>query len=304
MAPGAAARARLPETAFKLDAPGGAAVKIGCHVSIAGSIDRAVDNAQERGCTAFQIFTSNPRGWHARPIPEADAAEFRRKVKETGIGAGATVAHMPYLPNLASPDDERFAKSAQALAREVSRCGQLGIPYLVTHLGSHMGSGEEAGMDRLVEGLTGGAEIDNGVTILLENTAGQKNSVGSDFGQWGQLLRRLRPARRFGACLDTCHAFAAGYDMRSAEAAKAALAEFGQKVGTDRLKVLHLNDSKGELGSRLDRHEHIGMGGIGNEGMREAVRAASKAKIPVILETPIDDVRSETDDIEAARGLA
>ena len=142
------------------------------------------------------------------------------------------------------------------------------------------------------------------MTILLENTAGQKNSVGSDFGQWGQLLRRLRPARRFGACLDTCHAFAAGYDMRSAEAARAALAEFGQKVGMGRLKVLHLNDSKGGLGSRLDRHEHIGMGGIGKEGMRAAVRAAAKAKIPVILETPIDEVRSETDDIEAARGLA
>ena len=211
---------------------------------------------------------------------------------------------MPYLPNLASPDDERFAKSAQALAREVSRCGQLGIPYLVTHLGSHMGSGEEAGMDRLAEGLTGGADIDNGVTILLENTAGQKNSVGSDFGQWGQLLRRLKPARRFGVCLDTCHAFAAGYDMRGAKAARASLAEFAEKVGTGRLKVLHLNDSKGELGSRLDRHEHIGMGGIGNEGMREAVRFAAGAKVPIILETPIDGARTETDDIKAARELA
>lgn len=279
-------------------------MKIGCHVSIAGSIDRAADNAAERGCTAFQIFTSNPRGWRARPIPEADASEFRRKVREHGIGPEATVAHMPYLPNLASPDEERFAKSAETLAREVRRCGQLGIPFLVTHLGSHMGSGEEAGMDRLAEGLGGGADIDNGVTILLENTAGQKNSVGSDFGQWGQLLRRLRPARRFGACLDTCHAFAAGYDMRSPEAARATLAEFGQKVGMDRLKVLHLNDSKGELASRLDRHYHIGMGGIGKEGMREAVRAASKADIPIILETPIDDVRSESDDIEAARSLA
>lgn len=279
-------------------------MRIGCHVSISGSIDRAVDNAVERGCTAFQIFTSNPRGWHARPIPEADAARFRKKVKESGIGAGATVAHMPYLPNLASPDPNLFEKSAAALEREVQRCGQLGIPFLVTHLGSHMGTGEEAGMDRLAEGLGRAAGIDNGVTVLLENTAGQKNSVGSDFGQWGQLLRRLRPARRFGACLDTCHAFAAGYDMRTKKAVKDVFAQMDEKVGAGRLKVLHLNDSKGELGGRRDRHEHIGLGAIGPEGMGAAVRAAAKSKIPVILETPIDEVRSESGDIEAARGLA
>ena len=273
-------------------------------MSIAGSIDRAVDNAVERGCSAFQIFTSNPRGWHARPIPEADAAQFRRKVKESGIGAGATVAHMPYLPNLASPDPNLFEKSAAALEREVERCGQLGIPFLVTHLGSHMGSGEEAGMDRLEEGLGRAAGIDNGVTVLLENTAGQKNSVGSDFGQWGQLLRRLRPARRFGACLDTCHAFAAGYDMRTKKAVRDVFAQMDEKVGAGRLKVLHLNDSKGELGGRRDRHEHIGLGAIGPEGMGAAVRAAAKADIPVVLETPIDEVRSEAGDIEAARGLA
>lgn len=273
-------------------------------MSISGSIDRAVDNAVERGCTAFQIFTSNPRGWHARPIPEADAAQFRRKVKESGIGAGATVAHMPYLPNLASPDPNLFEKSAAALEREVERCGHLGIPFLVTHLGSHMGTGEEAGMDRLAEGLGRAAGIDNGVTVLLENTAGQKNSVGSDFGQWGQLLRRLRPARRFGACLDTCHAFAAGYDMRTKKAVRDVFAQMDEKVGAGRLKVLHLNDSKGELGGRRDRHEHIGLGAIGPEGMGAAVRAAAKADIPVVLETPIDEVRSESGDIEAARGLA
>lgn len=279
-------------------------MRIGCHVSISGSIDRAVDNAAERGCSAFQIFTSNPRGWHAKPIPDSEAAEFRRKVKERGIDPGATVAHMPYLPNLASPDPEKFERSAATLEREVRRCDQLGVPFLVTHLGSHMGTGEDAGMDRLAEGIGRAADIDCAVTVLLENTAGQKNSVGSDFGQWGQLLRRLRPARKFGACLDTCHAFAAGYDLRTAESARAVFAEMGEKVGAGRLKVLHLNDSKGELGSRLDRHEHIGMGRIGPEGMGAAVRAAAEADVPVVLETPVDGARSEADDIEAARGLA
>lgn len=284
-------------------APRAAPVRIGCHVSISGSIDRAVDNAVGRGCNAFQIFTSNPRGWHAKPIPDAEAAEFRKKVKKSGIGAGATVAHMPYLPNLASPDPEKFERSAVTFEREVRRCAQLEIPFLVTHLGSHMGTGEEAGMDRLARGIGRAADIDCAVTVLLENTAGQKNSVGSDFGQWGELLRRLKPARRFGVCLDTCHAFAAGYDLRTKKSAKAVFAELDEKVGAGRLKILHLNDSKGELGSRLDRHEHIGLGCIGKEGMKAAVRAAAEADVPVILETPVDGTRTEADDVAAARGL-
>lgn len=282
----------------------GGPMRVGCHVSIAGGIDRAVANAAERGCTAFQIFSRNPRGWRAREISGAEAAAFRSGLAGSGIDAGATCVHMPYLPNLASTDDASHARSVGALVEEVRRCGALGIPYLVTHLGSHLGAGEEAGIERLVAAYGRAAEVANGVTVLLENTAGQRNSVGSDFGQLGDILGRLEPAGMFGACIDTCHAFAYGYDLRTAGAAKRTLAELDAAVGLDRVKVVHLNDAKGALGSRLDRHYHVGLGSIGEEGMGAVAREAAARDIPVILETPIDGTRDDRGNVEAARALA
>ncbi len=280
------------------------AARIGCHVSISGSIDMAVDNAVQRGCTAFQMFTRNPRGWHAKELDGQVTAAFRTKLGESGIDGDAICAHMPYLPNLASPDDAGFAKSTATLTDEVRRCGLLGIPYVVTHLGSHLGSGEEAGMGRLVRGLNGAAKAaDNDVMILLENTAGQKNSVGSDLGQLGDILGRCRPAGRFGVCLDTCHAFAAGYDLRTKKSVKETFGLFEERVGMDRLKIIHLNDAKGELGSRRDRHYHIGLGEIGEEGMAAAARTADKNGIPLILETPIDEKRDDVGNIAKTREL-
>ena len=279
-------------------------MRVGCHVSIAGSVDRAVDNAVERGCTAFQIFTRNPRSWHAKELTDRDVSAFREKVRRSGIDRAATVAHMPYLPNLATPDAGAFEKSVGAIVGEVGRCDRLGIPYLVTHLGSHLGTGEEAGIARLAGGLERAAEASGGVTILLENTAGQKNSVGSDFGQWGEILSRLRPRKRFGVCLDTCHAFAAGYDLRTPEAVRETFARLDRAVGLDRLKVLHLNDSRGELGSNLDRHYHVGLGSIGGAGMGEVARTADARGIPIIMETPIDEVRTDFDNMRAVKELA
>lgn len=279
-------------------------MRVGCHVSISGSIDMAVDNATERECSAFQIFTRNPRGWGAKPLTKEDAANFRAKLGESGIDRMATCAHMPYLPNLATPKEDGFAKSVAALVGEVERCDLLGIPYLVTHLGSHLGSGEEAGMRRLVDGLGRAAKGKHDVMILLENTAGQKNSVGSDFGQLGEILRKLKPASRFGVCLDTCHAFVAGYDLRTKKAVRETFAEFDEKVGIANLKVLHLNDAKGELGCNLDRHQHLGLGGIGVEGISEVVKFANKNGIPIILETPIDGDRDDFENIRVAKGFA
>lgn len=279
-------------------------MQIGCHVSISGSVDRAVDNAIERGCTAFQIFTRSPRSWHAKTLTDKDISVFREKMRRSDIDRMATVAHMPYLPNLATPDKEGFEKSVSTIVGEVTRCGQLGVPYLVTHLGSHLGTGEEAGIKRLVKGLTRAAGVDNDVVILLENTAGQKNSVGSDFGQWGDILSQLEPSGRFGVCLDTCHAFAAGYDLRTAKDVRDTFARFDEAVGFEHLRVLHLNDSKGELGNNLDRHYHIGLGNIGEAGMKEIIRTANRRKIPIVLETPIDDTRTDFDNIRVARELA
>ena len=279
-------------------------MRVGCHVSISGSIDRSVDNAVERECSAFQIFTRNPRGWHAKPLSAENIENFKSKLKASGIEREAICAHMPYLPNLATPKEDGFEKSVKALTDESERCAQLGIPYLITHLGSHLGTGEEAGIARLVDGLTRAAAADNDVMILLENTAGQKNSVGSDFGQLGEILKKLKPAKKFGVCIDTCHAFVAGYDLRTEKGVRDAFAELDRHVGIKNLKIIHLNDAKGELGCNLDRHHHLGLGGIGSEGMRTVVRFANRKKIPIILETPIDSERDDFENVRVAKGFA
>ncbi len=277
-------------------------MRIGCHVSISGGIDRSVDNAVERECTAFQIFTRNPRGWRAKEITDSEADVFGTKLKKSGIDKSAVCVHMPYLPNLSSTNDESYAKSVQTLVDEIKRCGKLGIPYLVTHLGSHLGAGEEKGIARLVGAYKKAAKVENGVTVLLENTAGQKNSVGSDFGQLGSIFSQLGSG--FGICIDTCHAFVHGYDLRTQKAVKNTFDEFDSIIGFENLKILHLNDAKGEIGSKLDRHQHIGLGNIGKAGMQAAVRMAKKRDIPVVLETPIDDERDDFANIRIARELA
>ncbi|MEK0330533.1 MAG: deoxyribonuclease IV [Nitrosopumilus sp.] len=279
-------------------------MQIGCHVSIAGSIDKAVDNAVERECSAFQIFTRNPRGWHAKDLTKENISNFKSKLKESKIDRFATCAHMPYLPNLATPKEEGFDLSVKILICEIERCAQLGIPYLVTHLGSHLGTGDEAGIKKLVEGLTKAGQTKNDVMILLENTAGQKNSVGSKFKQLGEIFNQLKPTKKFGICFDTCHAFVSGYDLRTVEKVKETFDEFEKYVGIKNLKILHLNDARGEIGCNLDRHYHLGLGGIGEKGIAAVVKFANKKKIPIILETPIDDDRDDFENIKIAKGFA
>ena len=276
---------------------------IGCHVSISGSIDKAVDNAVERKCSAFQIFTRNPRGWNAKDLTDIDIKNFKEKLKANKIDRFAICAHMPYLPNLSSPKEDGYEKSVNSLVEEVNRCGKLGIPYLVTHLGSHLGTGEEEGIKRLVKGLTKAGQVKNDVMILLENTAGQKNSVGSDFEQLGKIFNQLKPVKKFGICIDTCHAFVSGYDLRTEKGVKETFKEFEKHVGMKNLKILHLNDAKGELGCNLDRHYHIGLGGIGEKGMTAMVNLITKENIPIILETPIDDTRDDYENVRIAKEL-
>jgi len=279
-------------------------MQVGCHVSASGSIDKSVDNAVERDCSAFQIFTRSPRSWHAKDLTKEVIDAFKSKLEASKIDRFATCAHMPYLPNLATPKDDAFEKSVNTLINEVERCAQLGIPYLVTHLGSHLGTGEEAGIKKLVEALTKAGQTKNDVMILLENTAGQKNSVGSDFKQLGEIFKQLKPGKKFGVCLDTCHAFVAGYDLRTADKVKETFKEFDKYVGIENLKILHLNDARGELGCNLDRHYHLGLGGIGEEGITSVVKFANKKKIPIILETPIDDDRDDFENVKIAKGYA
>src|SRR5947209_1120201 len=279
-------------------------MQVGMHVSIAGSIDRAVDNAVAMDCTAFQIFTRNPRGWEAKPISSKDAASFKEKLKASKIDRYATVAHMPYMPNLSSPDEDPFAKTLGSLIDEIKRCNKLGVPFIVAHLGSHKGAGDKKGIEKLVKAFTNAAKnTSDDVMILLENTSGQQNSVGSDFEQLASILFELKPAKRFGICFDTCHAFAAGYDLRTEKAASLTLEKFDKAIGFEHVRILHLNDSKGEMGSNRDRHEHIGLGNIGDIGLSYIIRMANSKKIPIILETPIDERRDDIGNMKKVREL-
>lgn len=266
-------------------------LRIGFHVSIAGSIDRAVDNALALNCTAFQIFTRNPRGWRSKPLDEVEVNRFKEKLLKSKIDINDICAHMPYLPNLASPKEDQYNKSLQTLIDEVKRCDILGIRYLVIHLGSHLGSGIENGMKRLVDACLKARDLSKAI-ILLENMAGQKNSIGSSFEEIRMLLDMLNDDR-FGVCFDTCHAFAAGYDVRMIDSI---LEEFDNKVGFRNIKIVHLNDSKSDLKHNSDRHEHIGLGYIGEEGFRNILHSRLNT-LPLILETPIDERRDDKDNL-------
>jgi deoxyribonuclease-4 len=278
-----------------------AGYRVGFHVSIAGGISNSVDNAKSISCSAFQIFSRNPRGWQAKPLVPGDVSSFREKMQKSGIDRNATVVHMPYLPNLSGPAGEFYTKSVDTLAGEMARAGELGIPYLVIHLGSHMGKGSQAGIDQLVNAVTAaldkGKKKGEGVTVLLENNAGQKNSVGATFEELRAILDRL--GKGAGVCIDTCHAFASGYDLRTGKDVEKTLDAFEKVVGMKELKVIHLNDSKGALGSNLDRHEHIGLGNIGKAGLAAFLKHKAIAQLPIIMETPIDEKRDDTANLKA-----
>jgi len=277
-------------------------VKVGVHVSIAGSLSQSVDRAQERGCDVFQIFSRNPRGWGSAPLTGADCTAFEEKIKSSRLLA---VDHMPYLPNLASPKEEVYKKSVAALIAELGRCGQLGIPYLVTHLGHHLGDGIAGGRMRVIRAVNVALEgADNGVMLLLENTAGEKNSVGSSFEHIASIIEQISERKRIGICFDTCHAFAAGYDLRTGEGFTDTLQQFDELIGLSHLRIVHLNDSKGERGSGLDRHEHIGMGAIGVEGFRRILHHTVFRDLPLICETPVDERRDDKGNIKKVRDLA
>ena len=278
-------------------------VRVGVHVSIAGSMDRAVDRAIEKGCDAFQIFSRNPRGWRFRELVHDEVMRFTGKLEASTISAA--VCHMPYLPNLAAPKDEIYTRSVESLTIELARCGALGIQYLVTHLGSHKGMGKNEGFKRIIDAVNVAlSKVDNSVMILLENTAGTQNSMGGDFEDIGRIMRGIEHMERVGICLDTCHALAAGYELRTEVGLKNTLEKLNSEIGIENLKLIHLNDSKGGLNSRLDRHEHIGMGEIGEAGFENILGHEAFRRLPLILETPVDERRDDVGNIRKVRELA
>lgn len=278
-------------------------MKIGVHVSITGSIDLSIDRALQKDCNTFQIFTHNPRGWGYNPLHADKVDRFIMKVDNADIDP--VVAHMPYLSNLASPKKSVYLKSKKALKLDLGRCLTLRIPYLVTHLGSHIGSGREYGAARIVDAINEAlGEIGGDVMLLLENTAGTKNSMGSSFSNIAQIMDEVADQSRVGMCFDTCHAYAAGYDLKTPHALSKTLKEFEEKIGIDRLKVVHMNDSKGGLGSKVDRHEHIGLGMIGDEGFKAILSNNCINKLPLILETPIDQRRDDIGNLNVVKAIA
>ncbi len=276
-------------------------MKLGCHVSIAGSIDKAVDRAQEIGCNTFQVFTRSPRMWRHREFRQEEIESFKRKRGDAGIDP--VFSHMPYLPNLSSSNPEPYRKSVDSLRLELIRCNLLDIPFLVTHLGSHLGKGLDIGIKQIVNAIdTAISGLDQHPIILLENTSGKTNEVGSTFEELRTIIDSVS-TERIGVCFDTCHAFARGYDISTQEGINSTLQGIEETMGFNRIQLVHLNDSKGELGSRLDRHNHIGVGQIGEDGFRQFLRSKFKSK-PLILETPVDDFRSDTGNLEKVRKLA
>jgi deoxyribonuclease-4 len=255
-------------------------------MSVAGGVSQALVRGRSIGCEAIQIFTKNQLRWAEPEIPPQEIAAFRQLQNETGIHP--IVSHDCYLINLGSPDDDLWVRSVNSLIRELQRCEVLDVPYVIMHPGSHAGSGEDAGLRRVAQGLDAvhGATPGLEVMTLLETTAGQGTNLGYALGQLGQIIDMMHHPKRMGVCFDTCHSFAAGYDLRTREGYEATFAELGELIGLERLKVFHLNGSQGALGSRLDRHCHITEGELGLGAFRMLLNDPRFKDRTMLLETP------------------
>lgn len=278
-------------------------MNLGAHMSIAGGAWKALERGKENNCRVIQVFTKSSNQWRAAHLSEEDVRTFRDVRKATGIDAA--MAHNSYLINLGTPKKGLWKKSLSSFRVELERAERLGITYLVAHPGAHTGSGEKRGMRKIVEGLRTVLKETRGwkVGVLLETTAGQGTTIGHSFRQMGELLDRIGVPERTGVCLDTCHVFAAGYDWRTLEGYEAMWGEFDSEVGLGRLKGFHLNDSKGRLGGRLDRHEHIGKGQIGSRAFGRLMRDKRFHSIPMVLETPKDHEGADRRNLALLRRL-
>lgn len=277
---------------------------LGAHMSIAGGLDKAIERGSSIGCTAIQIFTKNSNQWRTVPLKEGEIKAF--KSRRIAWGEGAVFAHDSYLINLGSPDEMLFQKSLGAFQEEYDRCEFLGLDFLVMHPGAHVGSGEEGSLAQIARAVKKVlAHSPKGKTeILFEATAGQGSNVGYCFEHLHTLLDASGSPDRLGICFDTCHVFAAGYDLRTKKAYEETMKEFDRIVGVHRIKAFHLNDSKKGLNCRVDRHEHIGKGAIGLECFRALLNDERFAGVPKVLETPKgEDMAEDVMNLKTLRSL-
>ena len=283
-------------------------MRLGAHESIAGGLVNAFERGHSATCDAIQIFTKSSRQWRARPLSEAEIAAWRERmdVEATSGGIFPVVVHSSYLINVGSPKAATWQKSYDALQVELERCEALGVRHLVLHPGSHLKAGEEVGLANVARALSQLHAATPGfqAMVCLEGMAGQGTNLGYTFEQLAWLLEHTDQGERLGICLDSCHLYAAGYDVRTPEGYAETMDAFDRVIGLERLQVVHLNDSVQELGSRRDRHTHIGAGTIGLEGFRNFVNDPRLAHLPGLLETDkSDDLHEDVENLARLRSL-
>ena len=279
-------------------------MQFGAHESISGGVFNAITRGQTATCDTIQIFNKSNNQWRAKKLTQEEIDEYLARIEDTGVTVACS--HSSYLINIGSPDDALGEKSRNSLQEEAERCNRLEIPNLVFHPGSHVGSGEEPGMDRVADRCNRVlADVkDNTVALCLETTAGQGSNLGYTFEQIAYMLDRIEDKDHVGVCLDTCHIFAAGYPIIDPKDYKKTMKTFNDVIGIDKLKIIHVNDSKTEFGSKKDRHEHIGEGHIGLDGFRNFVNDRRLKKVPFILETPKeDDLQEDVENLKKLRSL-
>ena len=275
---------------------------IGPHVGASGGVENAPLNAMQVGATAFALFTKNQRQWFSAPLSEKSITAFKENLEKSGISADYVLPHDSYLINLGSPDAEGLEKSRNSFLEEMQRCEQLGLKMLNFHPGSHLKQiSLEACLTLVAESINIALDKTQGVTAVIENTAGQGSNVGFSFQHLAYIIDKVEDKSRVGVCLDTCHTYSAGYDLKTENGYKAAFEEFEATVGFRYLRAIHLNDTKKDLGSRVDRHDSIGKGLLGMEFFERFMNDPRFDNLPLILETPDETLWAE--EIKLLQGL-
>jgi deoxyribonuclease-4 len=277
-------------------------MRFGFHISIAGGFSKVAERANVRGCETIQFISRNPRGWKYSPLNEKDVKAFRSSIQTSTLFP--VFLHMPYLPNIASFKSTFYKQSIQSIATDLQRAELLGAQYLIIHIGHRMESSEDEAIEAISQGIDRAFEmVKNEVILLMENTAGQGTEIGYQFDQIKKIIEGIHDPQRVGVCLDTAHSYEAGYDLSNKDGIEKTVEAFDQAIGLKRLHLLHLNDSKTPLGSRKDRHWHIGEGYIGVDGFRNLVNHPLLRHLPGIMETPRKDTVEDLKNMEVIRSL-
>ncbi len=277
-------------------------MRFGFHISIAGGFSRVVERAEVRGCETIQFFSRNPRGWKYGPLDEKDVEQFRSSIQSSGLSP--IFLHLPYLPNIASRKSKFYKGSIDSIVTDLERAELLGAQYLIIHIGHRGESSEDEAIEAVAQGIDQAFErVKNSVILLLENTAGQGSEIGYTFEQIERIIRSVDENKRMGVCLDTAHTFESGHDLSNKDGIDRTIELFERTIGLKRLHLFHLNDSKTPLGSRRDRHWHIGEGRIGLDGFHYLVNHALLKHLPGIMETPRSDTVEDLKNMKVIRSL-